>query len=511
MASLLTDKFIGNNLRITQSVGGPGAQAIAGIDQLLLILPEKVPAYVWRKIPQGIKFKALMKRRAPGRVPAISSRVNNKRQTAIHASTLSAGDAAFERLTFARKLIAAALQERAGTIGIWVLGFEDDDQRRLVNDMVAAALAAAFPMPEFKSRPTPARIKSVRLIGLEKKLDLRRVTAEAKGNNLARWLTALPANKLDASEYVRLLRELAGEQGWQFKKYGVAELKKMGAGAFLAVAQGNADDSAAIVRLRYRPGDVKKAPALALVGKGIVFDTGGTNLKPFASMLDMHIDMGGSAVAVGTLLAITELGLPQPVDCWLAITENRTGPTAYKSQDVVTAANGKTIQTIHTDAEGRMALADTLVFACKDKPRFILDYATLTGACINAVTTRYCGVFTNQPDLHPLLKKSGQESGERVWPFPIAKEFMEELKSETADFKQCAPNGGGDHILAANFLNEFVDPKIPWVHIDLSAVTRKGGLAHVPTELTGIGVRYSMHLLLDKHVLNGRSWKRKPA
>ena len=425
MASLLADKFTGNNVRITQSVGSPGAQAIAGIDQLLLVLPDKVPAAAWRKIPQGPKLKSLLRRRAPGRVPAVSSRVNNKRQTAIHVATVAASDDAFARLTFARKLVAAALTEKAGTVGIWVLGFDEAGQRTLVENVVAAALAAAFRMPEFKTRETPVRIKSIRLLGLERKLDIRRVTAEAHGNNLARWLTALPANRLDAGEYVRVLRELATAHGWQFKKYGVAELGKMGAGAFLAVAQGNADDSAAVVRLRYRPGGAKKDPALSLVGKGIIFDTGGTNLKPFTSMLDMHIDMGGSAVAVGTLLAMTELELQQPADCWLAITENRTGPTAYKSQDVVTAANGKTIQTIHTDAEGRMALADTLVFACNEKPRFIIDYATLTGACINAVTTRYSGVFTNRPDLHPVLKKCGRESGERVWPFMMGKEFME--------------------------------------------------------------------------------------
>jgi leucyl aminopeptidase len=450
-----------------------------------------------------------MKRRSPGRVPAISSRINNKRQTALHVATIRAGEDSFKRLTFARKLVGAGLQEKSATVGIWVLGYSEKDQAQIARDMVAAALAAAFRLPDFKSRPAPSAIKSVRLIGTDAKINLKRVIAEAQGNNLARWLTALPANKLDAVSYVSILRELAGQHGWQFKKYGVAELKKKGAGAFLAVAQGNADDSACIVRLRYRPVDSKKSPALSLVGKGIIFDTGGTNLKPFMSMLDMHIDMGGSAVAVGTLLAISELGVNDPVDCWLAITENRTGPTAYKSQDVVTAANGKTIQTIHTDAEGRMALADTLVFACKDKPGFILDYATLTGACISAVTTRYSGVFSNQPDLHPVLKKCGQESGERVWPFPIGKEFMEELKSDTADFKQCSPNAGGDHILAASFLNEFVDAKIPWVHVDLSATLRKGGLAHVPSEITGFGVRFSMHLILEKHILDGRSRKRK--
>jgi leucyl aminopeptidase len=117
---------------------------------------------------------------------------------------------------------------------------------------------------------------------------------------------------------------------------------------------------------------------------------------------------------------------------------------------------------------------------------------------MNAVTTRYSGVFTNRPDLHPVLKKCGRESGERVWPFPIGEEFLEELKSDTADIAQCAPNGGGDHILAASFLQEFVDKKVPWVHVDLSACSRKGGLAHVPSQITGFGVRFSMSLIIDQ-------------
>jgi leucyl aminopeptidase len=404
-------------------------------------------------------------------------------------------------------MVAAALSEKAGTIGIWVSGFSTEEQASIVARVTAAALAAAYSMPAFKSEPRPAKIKSIKVIGLDEKTDLTREQAEAEGNNLARWLTALPPNKLDAVSYVALLRELSKENGWQFKKYGVRELEKMGAGAFLAVAQGNADDSAAIVRMRYRPKAKTARPVLTLVGKGIIFDTGGTNLKPFTSMLDMHIDMGGSAVAVGNLLTITSMKLPQAVDCWLAITENRTGPTAYKSQDVVTALNGKTIQTIHTDAEGRMALADVLVLACKDKPDLIIDYATLTGACMNAVTTRYSGVFSNRPRWHPVLKRSGRDSGERVWPFPIGGEFVEELKSDTADLQQCAPNGGGDHILAGTFLNEFVDKKIPWVHVDLSACKRKGGLAHVPSEITGFGIRYTMDLLIDKNALGNADWK----
>ena len=501
MTSLL-EKFQKNQPpKVSQVTGAPGSKALAGIDQLLLIMPQRIPAALWRKVPQGKRVQALMKKRLPGGVPAVQTRLSNVRQTALYVGQVDAASESFERLTFARKMVGAASNQKAGTIGVWVLGFDEASSERVTEAVASAALAAAFPMPTFRSKADSSSIRSVRILGLPQKIDVTRMVAEAEGNNLARFLTALPANKLDAPGYCNLLRDLAKANGWQYKKFGVSELRKMGAGAFLAVAQGNADDSAAIVRLRYRPGAANAKPDLSLVGKGIIFDTGGTNLKPFTSMLDMHIDMGGSAVAAGVLLALARMNVDTPIDAWLAITENRTGPTAYKSQDVITALNGKTIQTIHTDAEGRMALADALTLACKDNPEVLVAYATLTGACMNAVTTRYSGVFTNRPDLHPVLKKSGRESGERVWPFPIGKEFLEELKSETADIKQCSPDGGGDHILAGSFLNEFVDDDVPWVHVDLSGISRKGGLGHIPTEITGFGVRFSTNLILDKSIV----------
>jgi len=507
MQSLLPEILKHNkNIKVTHALGGRGSKALAGIDQLLLVLPKKVPAGVWRKVQQGNKIRDLMRKRDNGSVPAAETRLNNKRQTRVIAGTVAADMTTFEELTLGRKLLSAALAEKAGVVGIWVLGFDSADQQRIAKHMVAAALAAAFSMPEFKSKDSPAHIKSIRVIGLDERADFSRENAEAAGNNLARWLTALPPNKLDAANYTKLLQDLSKRQDWQFKKFPTSELAKLGAGAFLAVAQGNENDSAAIVRLRYRPGAKAETPKLSLVGKGIIFDTGGTNLKPFTSMLDMHTDMQGSAVALGTLLAISNLKLPYAVDCWLAITENRTGPDAYKSQDVIEAANGKTIQTIHTDAEGRMALADTLVFASRENPGLIVDYATLTGSCVNAVTTRYSGIFTNRPDWHPVLKRTGRECGERVWPFPMEKEFLSEIKSDIADLKQCAPNGGGDHILAAVFLNEFVENNVPWVHIDLSSGGRKGGLANIPTEITGFGVRYTMSLILDQHALDKPDW-----
>jgi leucyl aminopeptidase len=279
-----------------------------------------------------------------------------------------------------------------------------------------------------------------------------------------------------------------------FKFYGETQLKRLGAGAFLAVARGNGRRDAGIAYLSYRPRGAAAA-AVSLVGKGICFDTGGTNLKAHKGMLDMHTDMEGSAVALGSLYALHALRSPLAADCWLAITENRIGPLAYKPQDIVRAANGTTIQVIHTDAEGRMVLADALSLASAKKPRAIIDYATLTGACVHALTERYSGAFTNRPEARTLIESAGASSGERVWCFPMDVDYDTDLESSVADIMQCAADGKGDHILAARFLNRFVPNDIAWLHLDLAAGTRHGGLAHIATEITGFGVRYTLELL----------------
>ncbi len=263
--------------KVIQVTGTPQRKTLARIDQLLVILPERVPAALWRKIPQGTRVKKLMRRRKPGATPAIATRLNNERQTALYVGAIGSSADPFELLTFARKMLAVLGAEKAGCVGIWVEGFAASEQLAILESMSAAALAAAFIMPEFKSKATPPRIRSLRLIGHAHQIDLNRIEAEAEGNNAARWLTALPANKLDAISYVSYLKDAAKANGWQFKKYAVSELEKMGAGAFLAVAQGNDDDSAAIVRLRYRPDGKAANPALSLVGKGIIFDTGGNS------------------------------------------------------------------------------------------------------------------------------------------------------------------------------------------------------------------------------------------
>jgi leucyl aminopeptidase len=360
-------------------------------------------------------------------------------------------------------------------------------------------------MPEQKAKATPpATLASIR-IDERKNPAFDRSIATAAGNHLARWLATLPPNVLDSIAYRKALQQLARREGWSFKFYSVDPLERLGAGAFAAVARSNPHRGAGIVRLSYSPPRKRKGTSpIALVGKGICFDTGGINLKPHRSMYSMHGDMQGSAVAVGTLLALARLDTPCAIDCWLALTENQIGPEAYRPQDVVRALNGTTIQVVHSDAEGRMVLADTLTLATRARPRLVLDFATLTGACVAALTDRYAGAFTNRADLHGWLQDTGHASGERVWCFPMDEDFDVELESPAADIMQCTLDNKGDHILAARFLGKFVEAGVPWVHVDLATAERKGGLAHIPTEMTGFGVRYAVHLLSDAASLDER-------
>jgi len=147
-----------------------------------------------------------------------------------------------------------------------------------------------------------------------------------------------------------------------------------------------------------------------------------------------------------------------------------------------------------------MVLADTLVLASKEKPALIIDYATLTGACMYSIGTSYSGIFTNKNKWHSNLIKAGEDSGERVWPFPLDEDFDQMLKSDIADIKQCSQESGVDHILASRFLQRFVKNNTPWIHIDLSSSSKKGGLAHIPTNTTGFGVRYTVNLLLNNYL-----------
>ncbi len=461
----------------------------------LLFMPLAPTAADWKAVPHGALLRALYQRKVHRHGDAFHLRVGAEAQTLLVVACVSGEASTFERLQAAGKLARSALEGDPQALLVWQQGCAPKQADAAFNAAVAALAAAAFRFATFKSKPkTRIRLKRVDLARTGKLADLDVTLASAAGNNLARWLTALPPSTLDVPGYRRLLRQFAQRLGLRFKFYGETQLKRLGAGAFLAVSRGNAARDAGIAYLSYRPRGTA-APAVSLVGKGICFDTGGTNLKAHKGMLDMHIDMEGSAVALGSLYALHLLHSPLAVDCWLAITENRSGPLAYKPQDIVRAANGTTIQVIHTDAEGRMVLADALSLASGKKPRAIIDYATLTGACVYALTERYSGAFTNRPQARDLIEDAGHHSGERVWCFPMDSDFDTDLESSVADVLQCAADGKGDHILAARFLNRFVPKEIPWLHLDLAAGTRHGGLAHIATEITGFGVRYTLELL----------------
>lgn len=430
-------------------------------------------------------------------VTALPNRLGSR--TAIVSIATDVGT--YELLTLARKLVAAHSDDKPAELTLVCGQLDRPLAARACEAIVAAALAADFALPHAKSKREKLRaLKEIVIYGGAHS-DYRRTIAEAQGNNLARYLTALPPNELTPGNYRRRVEKLARGYDWKVDFLDLKKLRTRGAGAFVAVAQGSPEADAGILHLRYTPTKKSTKGALALVGKGICFDTGGTNLKPARYMHGMHEDMEGSAVALGTLLALTELKVDFPVDCWLALAQNHIGPKAYKQNDIVTAANSTTIEVIHTDAEGRMVLADTLYFASQQKPRLIVDYATLTGACIAALSTRVSGVFTNRSEWIPKLIHAGEASGERVWPFPLYPDYEDALKSDVADVKQCTLENDADHILAAVFLKKFVAKDSAWVHVDLSAGNHKKGLAHIPSDITAFGVRFTLNLLLDQKVL----------
>ncbi|RPI12226.1 MAG: leucyl aminopeptidase family protein [Lysobacterales bacterium] len=488
---------------VLRTAAVPSETTLARADAAAFVLPAAEPEKSLAALPHAQLWQALHRRaRGSSKTPLLVSRLPNRRHTLAAVGFLRPEAAGFERLDLAGRLARELVPSGAAALQCHAPGFDDAAAAAVLEALASAALASAAPMPHRKSEPpAPPALRRIDLHGAGE-LDVGRCTAIAEGNHLARWLATLPPNELDSVSYRRALQALARREGWTFRFYDERALERLGAGAFLAVSRANAHRGAGIVRLGYRPAARRGLRRIGLVGKGICFDTGGINLKAQKGMYTMHGDMQGSAVAVGTLLAITRSRAPWAVDCWLALTENEIGPRAYRPQEIVQAMNGVTIQVVHSDAEGRMALADTLTLASRAKPDLLVDFATLTGACVNALTERYSGAFTNRPGLEPALQAVGRSSGERIWCFPMDEDFDADIESPVADVQQCSAESKGDHILAARFLSRFVEADVPWVHVDLSSAERKHGLAHVPTEFTGFGVRYAAHLLADDDFLD---------
>lgn len=399
----------------------------------------------------------------------------------------------FARQTAMRKAMELLLKESPREISIVVQADKGaDDCADLA--VYVAAVNSQYRLGKVSGRKSAghAALQAVHLFGAGKKFSASRALAVAGGNLLARSLTLRPPNDLTPKRYRRDIAKLAAAEGWKRREYGYKELLKMRAGAFCAVAQGSPQQDAAIVHLTYVPGRKgKDLPAISLIGKGICMDTGGHGLKSAKGMYGMHEDMNGSAVALGILKAASELQLPVTIDAWLAVAQNHISPEAYQPGDVVTALDGTTIEVVHTDAEGRMVLADTITMARRLKPGLMLDFATLTGAMIYSLGTRLCGVFSNKSGLAQRAVDGGAKTGERVVLFPLDADYDAALESKVADVKQCLIAGEADAIYAARFLSRFVGDT-PWVHMDLSACRNEGGLGAVTDDLTGFGVAWGV-------------------
>ncbi len=398
----------------------------------------------------------------------------------------------FQRHTLLRKTIKPLLDEQPESIAICVYG---DDAAREAHACAAYYVSTvnAAELPNRKKENKFKSLKNISIHGYQANHNYDHVNARVAGNTLCRQLTITPPNELTPTIYREKVAALAKQHGWKHEEFDMPALRKMGAGAFYAVGQGSDPQDAAIVHLSYTPKDAKKH--VALVGKGICFDTGGHNIKPAKYMQGMHEDMNGSAVTLGILLAATQQQLPVKLDCWLAIAQNHIGPLAYKQNDVVTALNGTTIEIVHTDAEGRMVLADTLTLASREKPDAILDFATLTGSMIAALGDRISGVISNRQELNLQAVNAGIAAGERIVAFPYDDDYESDLDSDIADIKQCTLDGGADHIHAARFLGKFIENDTPWLHTDLSSANRKGGLGAVQTDTSGFGVGFGLEMI----------------
>lgn len=282
--------------------------------------------------------------------------------------------------------------------------------------------------------------------------------------NRARTLVNEPANVLNPESYVEIARALAEEKGLEITVLDRDACAARNMNAFLAVGQGGGYEPH-LVHLAWKPKNPKAR--VALVGKAVTFDSGGLCIKPASGQATMKMDMGGSAAVVGAIAAAASIDLDVEVHAIFAACENMTGSKAYHTGDIIQASNGKTIEVLNTDAEGRLTLADALGYAGELKPDYVIDLATLTGACLVALGTNIAGLMGRNRSLVRGLKAAGERAGEKLWELPLDDEYKELLKSKQADLKNIGGRWAGA-ITAGLFLEEFVPEGVPWAHIDIA-------------------------------------------
>jgi leucyl aminopeptidase len=305
---------------------------------------------------------------------------------------------------------------------------------------------------------------------------------------LARDLVNEPAAVAHTAYLAERASEVAGRVGARLRLIEGEELQRQGFGAIWAVGRA-AEHLPVLAALEWGPAE---RPALALVGKGVTFDTGGLDIKPSTAMALMKKDMGGAATVLAAFQAIAELNLPLRLIAVLGLAENAVGPKSYRPGDIVTAKNGLTIEITNTDAEGRVVLADALSLAREYNPRWTVDFATLTGACRVALGKDIMGLFCDDPALTTALREAAQETGEAVWPLPLWTPYKKKMESPVADLINATSDGMAGAVTAALFLQEFAGPGA-WAHLDFYAWS-DGDSPLFPKGGSGAGVRLMVEL-----------------
>ena len=358
-----------------------------------------------------------------------------------------------------------------------------------------------------KKAPAPAAsAPSITLVsevgqGRAAKAAVARAAVVGAGRDLARDLVNMPPNLLTPQTFVERVKAVVAASSGKVTVSVLDEraLAKGGFGGIVGVGQGSVNPPR-IVTMTYSPGRLRsgKAPSVALVGKGITFDSGGLCIKPAGSMLTMKSDMAGAAAVAATVIAAAELGGPVAVTGYLCLAENMPSGTAQRPGDVVTMRNGTTVEIIDTDAEGRMVLGDGLCLASEAEPDVIVDIATLTGAQMVALGSRVAGVMANDDDFRTRVVDAGGAEGEDSWPMPLPRELRPGLDSVVADLAHKADRWGG-MLTAGLFLQEFVGEGISWAHVDIAgpSFNEKGADGAIPKGGTGYGVATLVRLIED--------------
>ena len=403
---------------------------------------------------------------------------------------LLAGAGKADKFTSAelRKLVAAAVRFLRGK-SVKKVAFEPDAAHAgpdFVSAAVEGAILGNYEPDRLKTADPKKSLDEFVVVGSGEELEtaVRRGQILAEAQNFTRDLVNEPANLLPPSKLAAAARQMAEQYALECEVLEQSQMEALGMGALLGVAQGSAEPPALIV-LRYRPEHATSQAHLGLVGKGVTFDTGGISIKPSEGMEKMKYDMAGGAAMIGAMRAIAQLKPEIAVTAFIPCVENMPGSRAQRPGDIVTAMSGKTIEVLNTDAEGRLILADALVYARKQGCTHLVDAATLTGAIVVALGHLNVGLFANDDGMRDRVLQAAKAEGERMWPMPLDDDYKDYLKSAFADMGNIGGRWGGA-ITAAMFLKEFAE-ETPWVHLDIAGTAwlddAKPFLAKGPTGL----------------------------